>query len=418
MSEPIRQAFILVGGKGTRLGETTRSVPKPLVDIDAGRTFLDFLIEQVARQGFNDIVLLAGHLGELVRDRYHGRRSGSSVVRVLVEQTAKGTGGALLGAREVLAPRFLVLNGDSFFDINFRSLAVDALKNDYEALIALHRVADASRYGSADLDGNRIIRFREKEPEAKGSALINAGVYVLTCTVLDRIHSLPCSIEKDVFPTLAREGKLWGNVRDGFFIDIGLPETLQRARRELPAIQHRPAAFLDRDGVLNIDRGYVHRPEQFSWIPGAHACIRRLNDLGYRVIIVTNQAGIAHGYYTEDSMHALHNWIQDRLMESGAFIDAFYYCPYHHEAKVDKYRRRDDSRKPGPGMILQACSEFGIDKDRSFLIGDKDSDIAAAHAAGIPGFLFSGGDLDKFLDECLKELAFLSHTQNDATRQP
>jgi D-glycero-D-manno-heptose 1,7-bisphosphate phosphatase len=209
-----------------------------------------------------------------------------------------------------------------------------------------------------------------------------------------------------VCPALAREGKLWGNVRDGFFIDIGLPETLERARRELPAMLHRPAAFLDRDGVLNIDRGYVHRPEQISWVPGAQACVRRLNDLGYRVVVVTNQSGIGRGYYTEDNMHAVDDWMQDCLAANGAFIDAFYHCSCHHEAKLEKFRRHDDSRKPGPGMILQACSELGIDKDRTFLIGDKDSDIAAAHAAGIPGFLFSGGDLDKFLDACLKELGF------------
>jgi D-glycero-D-manno-heptose 1,7-bisphosphate phosphatase len=235
---PIRQACILVGGKGTRLGDLTRTTPKPLMQIGDNRVFLDFVIEQLARQGFDDIVLLAGYLGDAVRARYAGHAFGTARIRVIVEDEPLGTAGAIAAARDSIAPHFLMLNGDSFFDIDLRALC--AAGEDRDALIALYRVADASRYGSVVLDGDRVVRFVEKTPNA-GPALINAGVYVLRAGITERIRALPCSMEGDVFPALAAERRLYGRECEGYFIDIGLPESLEKARRELIALPHRPA---------------------------------------------------------------------------------------------------------------------------------------------------------------------------------
>ncbi len=402
MTDVIRQACILVGGKGTRLGDLTRTVPKPLLEIAPGTTFLDLVIGELARQGFTDLVLLAGHLGDVVRERYDRRAIGAARLRVVIEPEPRGTGGALTCARDILAPRFLLLNGDSFFDTNMRALAAEPLAAETECLIALRRIADPARYGTVALEGSRITGFREKNPAVTGPALINAGIYVLHASVAQRINRLPCSIETDIFPALAREGRLAGAMREGYFLDIGLPETLAQGRRELRAVRRRPAVFLDRDGVLNVDHGYVHRSDQIDWIPGAIAAVRALNDLGYRVVVVTNQAGVAHGHYEEEAVHVLHAWMQDELAAHGAFIDAFYHCPYHPDGKVERFRLTHIDRKPGPGMILRALSDLEIDKDKSFLIGDKQSDIAAAEAAGIPGFLFTAGNLAQFVDACLK----------------
>jgi D-glycero-D-manno-heptose 1,7-bisphosphate phosphatase len=400
MTASVRQTCILVGGKGTRLGDITRAIPKPLLDIGEGMAFLDLLIEQAARQGFNDVVLLAGYFGDIVRARYDGRTFGRAQVRVLIEPEPRGTAGALISARDILQPRFILLNGDSFFDINMRALVAES-DTDCEALIALRFVPDASRYGSVELRGNRIVRFGEKAAHPGKAAVINAGIYVLNAAVVDRIHSLPCSIESDIFPILAAEGKLGGSIRDGYFLDIGLPETLQQGRRELLGIRRRPAVFLDRDGVINRDLGYVHRPDQVEWIPGAQESVRRLNDLGYRVVVVTNQAGVAHGYYAEEDVLALHDWIEGQLASKGAFIDVFYYCPYHPNAMVEQFRADHWDRKPNPGMILRALSDMQIDRDHSFLIGDKDSDVQCARSAGIKGFLFTGGNLAEFVDGCV-----------------
>ena len=165
----------------------------------------------------------------------------------------------------------------------------------------------------------------------------------------------------------------------------------------------RPALFLDRDGVLNEDRGYVARWEDFRWIPGAKDAVAAFNRAGWLVIVVTNQSGIGRGYYTEAAMHDLHARMAEDLAAAGGRIDAVYFAPHHPEAAVESYRRPDPpDRKPNPGMILQALSEWPIDRERSVLVGDKPSDMEAAARAGVRGLLFTGGDLRRFLlDEAL-----------------
>jgi len=160
----------------------------------------------------------------------------------------------------------------------------------------------------------------------------------------------------------------------------------------------RPTLFLDRDGVLNVDHGYVHRWEDFDWISGAREAVRRFNAAGWLVIVITNQSGIGRGYYTEDEMHALHEHMQAGLAEKGARIDAFYYCPQHPDAAEEAYRHPDPpDRKPNPGMLLRALAEWPVDRERSIMVGDKPADLEAALRAGVRGLLFEGGDLDKFL---------------------
>jgi D-glycero-D-manno-heptose 1,7-bisphosphate phosphatase len=168
----------------------------------------------------------------------------------------------------------------------------------------------------------------------------------------------------------------------------------------VPADQLKPALFLDRDGVINEDQGYVHRWEDFRWIPGAKETVAAFNRAGWLVIVVTNQSGIGRGYYSEDEMHALHARMNAELAAAGGRIDALYFCPDHPDAPLERYRHPDPpGRKPNPGMILQALQEWPIDRERSLLVGDKPADLEAAERAGIRGVLFEGGDLKRFLEK-------------------
>ncbi len=168
--------------------------------------------------------------------------------------------------------------------------------------------------------------------------------------------------------------------------------------------QARPALFLDRDGVINVDRNYVYRVEDFQWVDGAVETIAAFNARGWWVFVVTNQSGIARGYYTEEQMHALHGWLGEQLAARNAHIDRIYHCPYHEEGTIERYRRDSFDRKPKPGMLIQAMTDFPVVKERSFLIGDKQADLEAAQAAGIKGFLFSGGNLSTFADWALADI--------------
>jgi D-glycero-D-manno-heptose 1,7-bisphosphate phosphatase len=160
--------------------------------------------------------------------------------------------------------------------------------------------------------------------------------------------------------------------------------------RSVPAAV--PTAFLDRDGVLNVDRGYVHRPEELEFIPGATEAVRLLNEAGYRVVVITNQSGIARGLYDEAAMHRLHAHMREQLATQGAHIDAFHHCPHHPHGRVPEFAIVCECRKPKTGLLEQAAQDHPVDRGRSFLIGDKDDDIAAASAFGIRGLKFDAAN--------------------------
>ena len=156
--------------------------------------------------------------------------------------------------------------------------------------------------------------------------------------------------------------------------------------------------------MLNVDVGYAHRPDQLVFVDGAPRAVRRLNQAGWRVIVVTNQAGVARGLYEEADVHAFHAAMNRALAEQGAHIDAFYHCPFHEDAVVEAYRHGDHpDRKPNPGMLLRGLADHGVAAADAFMIGDRDSDMLAADRAGVQGYLFEGGDLDELVQRILAE---------------
>jgi D-glycero-D-manno-heptose 1,7-bisphosphate phosphatase len=164
----------------------------------------------------------------------------------------------------------------------------------------------------------------------------------------------------------------------------------------------RPAVFLDRDGTLNADTGYVHRWEDFRWLPGAKAAIRRLRDSGAYVFVVTNQSGVARGMFDEAAVTALHAKMRDHLRTTGADIDDIRYCPHHPDASVAAYRQVCACRKPAPGMILDLIAHWPVDVAASVMVGDKEIDARAGRAAGIAAEIVPGGELEGFVDRFLR----------------
>ena len=390
----IEQAVFLVGGLGTRLQSLTANAAKPVLEV-GGKPFLDHLLDEASRHGLKRALLLCGYRAADLVEAYQGRLVRGMQVDTLVERVPAGTGGALALAAGHLDAQFFLVNGDSLFDFNWLALLpADGLNDGCLVRMALAAGIAGGRYGRVTIDGNRVCEFLPSGPQGLS---INAGVYLMRKDIVAHIPSLPCSLEGAVLPILARQGLIQGVVREAPFIDIGTPDDFLRAQVVVPLMLKRPAAFLDRDGVLNEDTGYVYRHDRLRWIDGAAEAVRRLNDASYLVFVVTNQAGIAHGFYQEEHIHDLHHWMREQLSRHGAHIDAIEYCPYHPEGVVERYRRVSERRKPRPGMIKKLLCEWSVDPAQSFLIGDRDTDLQAAAAAGIRSHLFTGGNLFDFV---------------------
>jgi D-glycero-D-manno-heptose 1,7-bisphosphate phosphatase len=381
------------------LGAITQQVPKPLVDV-GGKPFLAWLADEVGRHGFEEIVLLSGYRAEQFQAMGDYMRGLGLRVVHSVEPAAAGTAGALTNARDQLDETFLLFNGDSLFDVNLRDLC-RPLAPEVMVRLAVRAMTTANRYGTVMLNGDRITAFLEKQVIGH-PGLVNGGVYAMRRAVLDRIETLPCSLEKDIFPALVAEGRMHGALYDRPFIDIGIPEALAEAQTVVPNVARRGAVFFDRDGVLNEDIGYVHRPDQLRWMPGAREAVKRANDAGLFTFVVTNQAGVARGLYDEAAIGQFHRAMQADLWAIGAHMDGFEYCPHHPDFGRDGAAPVVCSRrKPGPGMILDLMARWTIDPARSLLVGDRGSDLAAAAAAGIVGHLYQSGSVDDLLAAAL-----------------
>jgi len=367
--------------------------PTPLLPC-GDRPFLAWLLRELVRFGVAEFVLLTGHLSADMAEAVATLSALSprpARITIAREPMRGGTGGALWHARDLLDARFLQCNGGSLFDGNLARLLSDAAGDapDVVGRLLLGQVDDPARRGVAALDGDRVVAFGDRA--AVGGA-INAGVYLFDRRMLEMLRP-QCSLETDILPLLASRGVLRATVAEGWFRDIGVAEEYAAVQREIPLRLHRPALFLDRDGVINIDHGYVGTRERFEWTPGAREAIRMATDAGWHVFVVTNQSGVARGRYTEADVAALHAWMADEVRRAGGTIDDLRYCPFHEDAIVPAYRRASDWRKPAPGMLLDLMRAWSLDPARCLLVGDQPSDMAAAEAAGIAAVRFAGGNL-------------------------
>lgn len=325
----IKQAVILVGGRGTRLGQLTQLTPKPMMPIGS-TSFLDILVEEVARHGFSDIVLLCGYQAQAIVESFDTHTRHRAHIRCLVESQPMGTAGALIPALPLLEDAFALLNGDSLFDINLLDLTTIAPGHAWLGKVALRRLPETGRYGTVSLDHERVISFAEKT--GSGPGLINGGVYLLRREALEGLPLPPCSLEQQVLPGLAARGLLFGRAYEGYFIDIGLPEELNRAQEDLPR-RRRPSVLL-----------HLRRATNSPLTEDTIAAIKLLNDRGWLVLI-----GRENGEY--QNMSCIQDQIQEELISRGAHADEFFEWT--------------------AGTLKELFLNWPIDERRTFIISDE-----------------------------------------------
>lgn len=343
-----------------------------------GKPFLSYVLDELIVYGYDKAVLATGYRSEDIKN-YFGKKYKSLEIIYSEELQPMGTGGAIAQALSLCEEDTVtVVNGDTLFRINFNELNKFHKNKNSAVTVTVRRMNDFFRYGTVEIDNDgKITRFREKQPCKEG--FINGGIYCITRSKIN-FPKGKFSFEKEIleplsFPVFAFESS-------GFFTDIGIPEDYFRANIEIPLItgeKNFRAAFLDRDGTVNREINYLYRKQDLEFIPGAPEAIEKIRELGYIIIVITNQAGVAKGLYSENDVNTLHQYMNEQLSDI-SHIDSFYYCPYHKDAVVMKYRKDSDCRKPRTGMIKQAVSDYKkmgieIDLKNSVLIGDTKTDI-------------------------------------------
>ena len=375
---PYREAIVLAGGFGTRLAHVVPDVCKPMAPV-AGRPFLRFIMDQLA-VAVDRAVVADGYRREQIEGFFGPTYRGMSI-EYSPEETPLLTGGAVKRALNSCQSDWVfVLNGDTWLDVDFSAMeaaACDAPEG-VSAVIAVKRMRDFERYGTVDVGADgALTAFHEKRPCEEG--LINAGVYLLRRDALNNMAE-KFSLESDYFERVVGEGALRAVECPGGFIDIGVPEDYELAQTMLaPLARSWKLAMFDRDGTINVDTGHLHEPEKLELIPSTVDIMRGYSDdPDYKVVVVTNQAGIAKGLYTEADMRRLHRCMEDELEKLGVRVDAWYFCPHHPD-----YTGPCECRKPAPGMLLAAMRDFDAESAECVMYGDKPSDEAAAIAVGV-----------------------------------
>ena len=372
-------AVVLTGGIGSRLGAITKKTPKPLIKIGR-KLFLDYILLNISRYGFKKIYLLCCYQHQKFFKIYNKKIINGCQIICVNEKTPRGTGGGLLLLKRKISNFFLLLNGDTYFDINYFDLFLELKKNRNALGIVALAQKNGSRFLSMDTNSQKILKNSKKN-----SNFINSGIYIFNKKILKFIDRKIFSLENELFPKLLNKKKLLGKKyfnKKIKFIDIGIKKDLKIAKKLIPNLQKKPAFFLDRDGVINHDFGYVHKIKDFKWRGNIIKCIKYLNDKGYYIFVVSNQSGIGRGYYKEEQVIQLHDWVQRVLKNFGAHIDKFYYAPYFSGNK--KYCKKDKLlRKPNLGMIKMALKNWPIDMSKSFMVGDAKIDELLSKKAKI-----------------------------------
>jgi D-glycero-D-manno-heptose 1,7-bisphosphate phosphatase len=369
----IRQAVIIAGGRGSRLGALTAETPKPLLEV-GGRPFIDHLLFELGRFGVEEALLLVGPYRDAFRRALQpARRSGPKLVLV-AEPKPAGSAGALWHARKRFDPRFFLLNGDSIFDGNWLRLAAALAESPKLAgAVAALEVPDTARYGRLDCAGGRIVAFREKGESGPG--LINAGVYLFERDrLMARIAKPPLSLEREVLPALAAERALGAVIYQGRFVDIGLPESLAAARTMFPAWHRRPAAILELGALAQLGSG---RSPRLAWRKGAVAALHRLNHAGYYAIALAPGAG--KGVALRRRMNAA-------LSAKGAHIDAVYAARSQAAFEALLERARADWPLADDGGFLVTAAAHIVPQNAPYLAvfrASRQSDLEELVAAAL-----------------------------------
>lgn len=402
-------AVIMAGGKGSRLRSITNDeIPKPMVPVN-GKPLLEYQVDKLKAYGIKKIVMIVGHLGEKIEDHFKDGKDFGVDIDYIFEKEPLGTAGAFYYLKDKIDTKdFLLIFGDVFFDLDFDRMEAFHFKNS--ALTTLLAHPNGHPYDS-DLiqmdDNGKVVGFDSKHNvrDYWYDNMVNAGMYVINRELMDLVKEpIKTDFEKDI---LANQVKLGANIyayhSPEYVKDVGTVDRINATVEELKSglIQSKNlknkqrAIFLDRDGTMNVSKGFISKADDLELIPGTIEAIKDINKSGALAIVITNQPVIARGECSFEELHNIHNKLKTLLGEEGAFVDDIFYCPHHpdkgFEGEVPELKFDCECRKPKTGMIDEAVEKYNIDLSRSYMVGDSTMDLEMARNAGIKSVLVNTG---------------------------
>ncbi|MEO5363163.1 MAG: HAD-IIIA family hydrolase [Magnetococcus sp. DMHC-8] len=397
MADRPTQAVILAGGRGTRLAPITDTIPKPMVPFH-GRPFLEYLIELLKQQGFKRVLLLLGYLAPIIQDHFgDGSRFGVEI-DYSITPVEDDTGLRVWRARERLEPVFLLLYGDNYWPMPFEAMWGRFAAHSTLAMVTVYDNGDGYSKDNLRVDGEGFVTLYDKSRQAADLRGVELGFMILRRDILEWLPEGNISFEAALFPRLAQQRQLLAFTTNHRYYSVSTPQRLPVTEAFLA---RQPTILLDRDGVLNqkMPRArYVCSWGDWVWRPGSLAALRLFKAAGYRVIVITNQPGIARGMMTEADLGAIHARMQQEAAEAGGRIDAIYHCPHGWDEGCL-------CRKPRPGLLWQAQRDFHLDLSRVRFVGDDERDGEAAGAAGCGFVMLAEEDrLDQVAEGLLRSV--------------
>ena len=410
------RVVIMAGGMGTRIASIANNIPKPMIQI-GGKPILEHQINNLKACGLTDIILVIGYLGSVIKDYFKDGSDWGVNISYFVEDHPLGTAGALFKMPE-LTEDFLLLCGDVIFDADFNrfirfhqehqawaSLMAHPNGHPYDSSLLITEILPPQERGGLPIETHRVIGWLNKEEERTYyKNRVNAGIEIISPQLLaetvkkytPRHPEQPDKIDldRDVLKPNIASGKIFAYDTPEYIKDMGTPDRFHEVEHDLFSgkvaarnlSKKQKAIFLDRDGTINVYKGFLTKAEDFELIPRVAEAIKQINRSGYLAIVVSNQPVIARGDCSFDDLKAIHDKMETLLGNEGAFVDAIYYCPHHpdkgFEGERVEYKTNCECRKPKPGLLLKAAKDWNIDLNESYMIGDSERDVAAGNAAG------------------------------------